>query len=148
MVMTYTYRGFADKVRRASAKVRPEAERLLIARMELMKELARSYPGNMQPGWAQLSYQTQARKNKLGYGSKGPLMREGTYRDSINIRVTPGLQGVLYSQHKGARLFELGGLAGSGSHMPPRTVILRAAAEMRGVYLKELNELLVRVMEE
>jgi hypothetical protein len=145
--MSYTYNGFARKMAGASAALRPEAERLLIIRMEAMKALAKSYPGSYQEGWAPLADATVSRRERAGWSGDDPLLRSGAYRDSIEVRYTPGLRGVLYSNHPGARLMELGGTGGHGTHTPPRPVITLAARKMRGIFLAELNALLAEVVE-
>ena len=142
MVMSYTFDGFARKVSKAAPEIKARVEVVLHQRMEATKALAKSFPGEYQDGWADLADATVNKQH-----GDSPLLRKGAYRDSIQTRYTPGLRGVLYSNHPGARLMELGGVGGNGAHVPPRPVITLAARRMERTFLAELRAALVLPME-
>jgi hypothetical protein len=110
---------FAIQLERSIATVRPRLEIGLDKVGMLAESLAAHYPGEYQPGWAQLADSTIKDKESKGFPVPSPLKRTGDMAESYKKEVDPFLlEMVIGSPELKALWQEMGTSRG----IPPRPV--------------------------
>jgi hypothetical protein len=105
---------------------------------------ARSYFGNYtaRPKWPQLAESTKKDREHKGYAPNEPLLREGTLRDSIGIKIShDGLEAQIGTDDERGPWFELG-----TSRMPARPFLTPAAIKMAPKIQKAAGRAAVSVL--
>ena len=121
--MKMTPSQFAAHLAGAAARSKTLEHQLLQRVGELVEERAKSYLGHEQDGWPALAESTIADKERHGYPTPSPLLRDGELRDSVHHAVD-GHRVVIGSTSEIAVYQELG-----TEHIPPRPFLARSALE-------------------
>jgi hypothetical protein len=114
---------FAAFLTRSAEMVKPELEADLVKIGEAQKKLAKDLIGHEHDGWPPLADSTIEEKAAKGYPVPAPLLREGTLRDSIEMRVE-GQEMTVGSDEPVALYQEMG-----TSRIPPRPFISKSAVD-------------------
>ena len=134
-----SFREVIEGLERNRAEFRLALEDEMEHAMEGAQKLAESFIGVEQPGWAPLAQSTIDDKQRGGYRTPAPLLRDGGLKKSFGHKVEPifdGVEGKLGSSDETMIYHEHG-----TSRMPPRPVIgpaLMMTEEKLGLALKEL----------
>ena len=124
----------------------------LLAAASYVQEAAKEKFGFYQKGWEELAPATKQDRARHGYPENEPLLRDGTLRDSVGIRMRPlgasigSDDPVMIYQEKGTTRTGWKGAKG----IPPRPVFLttwhengaEAVAVFKKVFIKKLKEAL------
>lgn len=120
-----TFDEFAAFLSRSAALVRPELEADLVKIGEAQKHLAKELIGHEHDDWPPLAESTIEEKASHGYQVPAPLLREGTLRDSIEMRVSPAVLEVAVGSDDPVALYQEMGT----SRIPPRPFISKSAVD-------------------
>ncbi|MBB3175398.1 phage gpG-like protein [Endobacter medicaginis] len=114
---------FAAHLAGAAARSKALEHQLLERVGELVQQRAKSYLGHEQDGWPALAESTISEKQRHGYPTPSPLLRDGELRDSIRHAVD-GHRVVIGSTSEISVYQELG-----TERIPPRPFLAKAAVE-------------------